>query len=74
MSKSRDRKTDAAAVATTTTDRGTFTTTAFGRRRVGGAAWSLRRLGWLVQWPFTFFGRRRDRRARFHRSVRSSRP
>ena len=61
MGESTDRGTDAAAAD----DRSKFTTTAFGRRRVGGHAWSWRRLGWLAQWPFTFLARRKHRGGRF---------
>jgi hypothetical protein len=66
MSEPSDRKVDAAAAD----DLAEFTVTAFGRRRVGGAPWSARRLGWLALWPFTFFARRKAARDRFPRSQR----
>jgi hypothetical protein len=66
MSEPSKRKVDAAAAD----ERAEFTVTAFGRRRVGGTAWSARRLGWLAAWPFTFFSRRKAARDRFPRSQR----
>jgi len=64
MSEPSDRKVDAAAAD----DRAEFMVTAFGRRRVGGAPWSARRLGWLALWPFTLLSRRKAARGRFPRS------
>jgi hypothetical protein len=59
-----DRKADAAAAD----DRAEFTVSKFGRRRVGGPAWSWGRLGWVVLWPVRFFARRKDARGSYPKS------
>jgi hypothetical protein len=64
MSESSDRKTDAAAADVRTA----FTVTEFGRRRVGGAPWSLRRVMRVLVWPFTYLARRKYTRGRFPKS------
>ena len=61
-----DRKADADAAD----DRAEFTETKFGRRRVGGAAWSWRRVGWALMWPLKFFKRRKAARGSFPKSTR----
>ena len=61
-----DRKADAAAAD----DRAEFTETKYGRRRVGGAAWSWRRLGWSLLWPFKILSRRRAAGGNFPKSKR----
>jgi hypothetical protein len=66
MNKSSDRKLDADAAD----DKAKFTATEFGRRRVTGSAWSPRRLGWMLAWPFTFFTRRRAARGDYPNSSR----
>jgi len=65
MSDSSDRKIDAAAAD----DGATFTMTDFGRRRVGGAAWSGRRWRWFLLWPFMYLARRKQRRGRFPKAA-----
>ena len=59
-----DRKADAAAAD----DRAEFTVSEFGRQRVGGPGWSLRRLGWVVLWPVKFFARRKAARGSYPKS------
>jgi hypothetical protein len=65
MSESSDRKIDAAAAD----DGATFTVTEFGRKRVGGSAWTSRRWVWFLLWPFMYFMRRKHRRGRFPKSA-----
>jgi hypothetical protein len=64
MSESSNRKADAESADV----RSEFTVTEFGRRRVSGGPWSLRRLLRLLAWPFTFLARRKDAGGRFPKS------
>jgi len=59
-----DRKADADAAD----NRTEFTETRYGRRRVGGAVWSCRRLAWVLLWPFRFTARRKATRGDFPKS------
>ncbi len=77
MSESTDRRRKSAAAAAG--DRSEFTVTEFGRRRVAGRPWSLRRAAWVLLWPFAYLRRRRtprssERPAKFQSESRGEPP